>query len=403
MELSTGELHVFKSKCVLFATGGFGRMFKTTSNAFANTGDGPAVIFRKGLPLMDMEFYQFHPTGIAGMGILITEAVRGEGGILRNRNGDAFMKDYAPALLDLAPRDLISRAIISELKKGNGMRGDKKIDDYVLLDATHLGKDAINAKLPDIAGFSRTYLGIDPVEKAIPVQPTAHYAMGGIPTDINGRVLSNADGGIVEGLYAAGECACVSVHGANRLGTNSLVDIVVFGRRAGKNMAEYIKGADFGTVSESDGDPVRERLDVLKGKAKGEHGGKISEEMKDTMIENVGIFRNDGDLKTAVDKLLELKKRYKDVRVEDKNMKFNTDILDILELGNLLDLAYVTAVSAKNRTETRGGHSREDYKERDDDLWLKHSMAAEGRSADEIKFEYKKVDISMFKPKARTY
>ena len=280
LELKTGEIHIFKSKAVMFATGGFGRIFKTTSNAYANTGDGPAVLFRRGVPLMDMEFFQFHPTGIAGMGILITEAVRGEGGILRNKKGEAFMQEYAPKLLDLAPRDLISRAIIQELRKGNGVRGDKKIDDYVLLDATHLGKEVIYSKLPDITEFCKTYLGIDPAEKPIPIQPTAHYAMGGIPTDINGRVLSDANGVVYEGLYAAGECACVSVHGANRLGTNSLVDLIVFGKRAGVNMADYIKNADYRNVSESAGDYSKKTIAGLLDGKKGTHGGAILEELQ---------------------------------------------------------------------------------------------------------------------------
>ena len=237
LELATGEIHTFRAKAVLFATGGFGRMFRVTSNAHANTGDGPAVLARRGVPLQDMEFFQFHPTGIKGMGILITEGVRGEGGVLRNRKGERFMERYAPGLLDLAPRDMISRAILTEIASGNGMRGDGRIDDWVLLDATKLGREVLEKKLPDITGFSRTYLGIDPAEAPIPIQPTAHYAMGGIPTDIEGRVIADESGNLYEGLYAAGECACVSVHGANRLGTNSLVDLVVFGRRAGQHMA----------------------------------------------------------------------------------------------------------------------------------------------------------------------
>ena len=242
LELATGEIHTFHAKAVLFATGGFGRMFRITSNAYANTGDGPAVLARRGVPLQDMEFFQFHPTGIKGMGILITEGVRGEGGILRNRKGERFMERYAPGLLDLAPRDMISRAILTELASGNGMRGDGRIDDWVLLDATKLGREVLEKKLPDITGFSRTYLGIDPVDTPIPIQPTAHYAMGGIPTDIEGRVIADEAGDLYEGLYAAGECACVSVHGANRLGTNSLVDLVVFGRRAGQHLAGFVKG-----------------------------------------------------------------------------------------------------------------------------------------------------------------
>ncbi len=401
LELATGEVHVFKSKCVLFATGGFGRMFKTTSNAHANTGDGPAVLLRKGVPLMDMEFFQFHPTGIAGMGILITEAVRGEGGILKNRKGEPFMKEYAPNLLDLAPRDLISRAIIQELKKGNGMRGDQKIDDFVLLDATHLGRDTVNSKLPDIAEFCKTYLGIDPADEPIPVQPTAHYAMGGIPTDIYGRVLRSPGGDTYEGLYAAGECACVSVHGANRLGTNSLVDLIVFGKRAGIAMADYMKNADYGKASESDSEQALKVIGSLLDGKKGLHGGKIREQMQDTMMENVGIFRNQTDLNKAVEKLTELKQSFMEVRVEDKNKKFNTDLLEILELQNLLDLAYITAVSAMNRTESRGAHSRDDFMERNDGEWLKHTMVSTGDG--KITIGYKSVDLSLFKPKPRTY
>ena len=234
LELATGDVHVFHTKAMLIATGGFGRMYRTTSNAYANTGDGPAVLARRGVPLEDMEFFQFHPTGIRGMGILITEAVRGEGGILRNGQGERFMEHYAPTLLDLAPRDMISRAMVTEIQAGRGVLGDPARDDYLLLDATHLGEAVLAKKLPDIRDFCRTYLGLDPVEKPIPVQPTAHYAMGGIPTDLDGRVIADPDGGVYDGLYAAGECACVSVHGANRLGTNSLVDLIVFGRRAGQ-------------------------------------------------------------------------------------------------------------------------------------------------------------------------
>jgi succinate dehydrogenase / fumarate reductase flavoprotein subunit len=401
LELATGDIHIFKSKCVMFGTGGFGRMFKTTSNAYANTGDGPAVLFRKGVPLMDMEFFQFHPTGIAGMGILITEAVRGEGGVLRNKNGEQFMEQYAPTLLDLAPRDLISRAILTELKKGNGVRGDGRIDDYVLLDATHLGKDVIYSKLPDITEFSKTYLGIDPADRPIPVQPTAHYAMGGIPTDINGRVLSDARGGVYEGLYAAGECACVSVHVANRLGTNSLVDLIVFGKRSGIAMADFIKHADYGKVNESDAEPSRIQINGLSDGKAGIHGGKIRSEMQETMMENVGIFRNDDDMKKAVDKIAALKKEFGDVRVQDKSRKYNTDMQEILELSNLLDCAYVAAVSALNRTETRGAHSRDDFPERNDKEWLKHTMVS--KIGNSQKIEYKNVDLSMFRPKPRTY
>jgi succinate dehydrogenase / fumarate reductase flavoprotein subunit len=406
LELSTGELHVFHSKAVLFATGGFGQMYRTTSNAFANTGDGPALLLRKGLPLEDMEFFQFHPTGIRGMGILITEGVRGEGGILRNRKGERFMERYAPTLLDLAPRDMVSRAILEEIRAGNGIRGDRKINDYVHLDATHLGKEVIEAKLPDIADFCRTYQGIDPAEAPIPVQPTAHYAMGGIPTDNDGGVLAEGGGArreiaLVEGLYAAGECACVSVHGANRLGTNSLVDLVVYGRRAGQHIARFVKEADFAPLGgEPEGESRALMARLLDGKM-GPHGGHIREEMRDLMMEKVGIYRKGPEMRQAVRELQGLRERYSEVRSQDRSLRFNTDLLEILELGNLVDLALVTAVSAEHRAESRGAHAREDFPERDDEHWLKHTMIwlEDGRT----RIDYRPVDVSRWEPKPRAY
>ena len=401
VELATGDIHIFTAKAVLFATGGFGRMFKITSNAFANTGDGPAVLARRGIPLEDMEFFQFHPTGIKGLGILITEAVRGEGGILRNNTGERFMERYASTLLDLAPRDMVSRAIMTEIRAGKGIRGDKKIDDYVHLDATHLGKEVLEAKLPDISEFCRTYLGIDPADKPIPVLPTAHYAMGGIPTDVNGRVIANSQGDISEGLYASGECACVSVHGANRLGTNSLLDLVVFGRRAGKHIAEFANNVDQLPTGEAAADTAKQWIARLTDGKKGPHGGHILEEMQVTMMEKVGIYRNDQDMAKAVEKIQELRRRYMDVRVQDKGKSFNTDLLDIIELRNLLDLSLVTAESARNRKESRGAHSREDFPERDDTNFLKHTMAV--LDGDKVRIDYKPVDISVWEPKPRVY
>ncbi len=276
-ELGSGEIHIFKSKAVLFATGGFGRMFKITSNAYANTGDGPAVLARAGIGLMDMEFFQFHPTCLRGMGILITEGVRGEGGVLKNRDGERFMERYAPTLLDLAPRDMVSRAIMTEISEKRGINGDGELDDYVLLDASHLGAEIVEAKIPDIADFCRTYLAVDPAKEPMPVQPTAHYAMGGIPTDVNGRVTTGKV--LYEGLYSAGECACVSVHGANRLGTNSLVDLIVFGRRAGKHAADFIKGADFGHIPEAIEQKWVDRVHILK--TRGAHSRKDFQERDD--------------------------------------------------------------------------------------------------------------------------
>jgi succinate dehydrogenase / fumarate reductase flavoprotein subunit len=401
VELATGELHIFAAKAVLFATGGFGRMFKITSNAYANTGDGPAVLARRGIPLEDMEFFQFHPTGIMGLGILISEAVRGEGGILRNRNGERFMERYSPKLLDLAPRDIVSRSILTEIRAGMGIRGDCKIDDYVHLDATHLGKETLSKKLPDITDFCKTYLGIDPADSPIPVLPTAHYAMGGIPTDIHGRVVKDKDNVIVEGLYAAGECACVSVHGANRLGTNSLLDLVVFGRRAGRHIAEYVKDAPTAAVDDSAAEFAQAWIRRVTDGASGTHGGKITDEMQTTMMEKVGIYRNEKEMQAAVKELQQLRERYQDVRVQDTSKSFNTDLLEIIELGNLLDLSLITATAALERQESRGAHSREDFKERDDDNWLKHSLAyLEG---DAVRLDYKSVDTSIWEPKPRTY
>ena len=401
VELATGELHIFMAKAVLFATGGFGRMFKITSNAYANTGDGPAVCARRGIPLEDMEFFQFHPTGIMGLGILISEAVRGEGGILRNRKGERFMERYSPTLLDLAPRDIVARSILTEIRAGMGIRGDCKIDDYVHLDATHLGQDTLMKKLPDITDFCKTYLGIDPTEAPIPVLPTAHYAMGGIPTDVHGRVLKDANNTIVNGLYAAGECACVSVHGANRLGTNSLLDLVVFGRRAGQHIAEYVKTAKTVEIDQSAADFAEAWLMRITDGTSGTHGGHITDEMQTTMMEKVGIYRNEKEMQTAVDEIQNLRKRYQGVRVQDTSKSFNTDLLEIIELGNLLDLSLITASAALKRQESRGAHSREDFAERDDDNWLKHSLAyLEG---DDVRLDYKSVDTSIWEPKPRTY
>ncbi len=401
VELATGEIHTFAAKAVLFATGGFGRMFKITSNAYANTGDGPAVCARRGIPLEDMEFFQFHPTGIMGLGILISEAVRGEGGILLNRDGEQFMKRYSPTLLDLAPRDIVARAIITELRAGRGIRGDRKIDDYLHLDATHLGKDVLQSKLPDISSFCQTYLGIDPADSPIPVLPTAHYAMGGIPTDIHGRVISDAKGTVIDGLYAAGECACISVHGANRLGTNSLLDLVVFGRRAGQHIADYTKQADLVQPGKDAAEESRAWIDRLTDGKTGPHGGAITDEMQTTMMEKVGIYRHETDMRAAVDEIQALRERYRDVRVQDTSKSFNTDLLEIIELGNMLDLSLITATSAIARQESRGAHSREDFPERDDAAWLKHTLGF--LEQDTVRLDYKEVDTSLWKPKPRTY
>ena len=399
LELATGELHLFRSKAVLFATGGFGRMYKITSNAYANTGDGPALLARAGIPLMDMEFFQFHPTGIKDLGILITEGVRGEGGILRNRHGARFMEEYAPTLLDLAPRDMVSRAIMTEIARGNGVRGDKRIDDYVMLDATHLGRDVVYSKIPDIADFCKTYLAIDPAEMPMPVQPTAHYAMGGIPTDVDGLVTTGTV--TYEGLYAAGECACVSVHGANRLGTNSLVDLVVFGRRAGQHLARYVKEAAMPAIPNGAEEQGVKHIERLRDGKKGPHIGPFYNRMQESMMAKVGVYRSEQPMSEAVKEMQALREEYQEVRTEDPSGAFNSDILGILELENLIDLSLMTAASALNRTESRGAHSREDYPERDDAEWLKHSLTT--LQGAETTISYKAVDTSIWKPKPRTY
>jgi succinate dehydrogenase / fumarate reductase, flavoprotein subunit len=394
----TGDLHVFHAKATLFATGGFGRVWSITSNAHANTGDGPAIALRAGLPLEDMEFYQFHPTGIYRLGILITEGVRGEGGILRNDHGERFMEKYAPTMKDLASRDVVARAISKEIREGRGINGKK----YVYLDATHLGADVIENKLPDIADFCRTYLGIDPVKEPMPIQPTAHYAMGGIPTDIDTQVITDAHNTVLTGLYAAGEVACVSVHGANRLGTNSLLDLVVFGRRAGLAMERFCSTAEMPGLPANPTARTEERFArIMATESGGEHAATLREEMQDEMQDNVGIFRTREGMQHALDKIRELKERYGRVQVMDRGKRFNTDLLEAWELGNLLDLAEVTTVCALNRQESRGAHMREDFEKRNDAEWMKHSMAHAEDGG--IRIDYKPVTITRFEPKERVY
>ena len=403
-ELATGELHVFQGKSIVFATGGFGKIFKTTSNAHTLTGDGVGIIYRKGLPLEDMEFYQFHPTGLAGLGILLSEAARGEGGILRNASGERFMERYAPTIKDLAPRDMVARAMANEVREGRGAGPNK---DYVLLDLTHLPPEVIDAKLPDITEFARTYLGVEPYTEPVPVFPTAHYAMGGIPTNIKAEVLSD-NKTVVKGLYAAGECACVSVHGANRLGTNSLLDINVFGKRAGIYAVEYAKDADFVPLPANPAGEVIAMIDAVRNSKGTEKVAVLRKELQDTMDLNAQVYRTEDSLNEALEKIAELRDRYSRISVQDKGQRFNTDLLEAIELGFLLDLAEVLAFTARERRESRGGHYREDFEERNDKKFMVHSMAyltdkKPKKPGDNIKIDWKPVTITNYPPMERKY
>ena len=370
-ELATGEIHVFQAKAVVFATGGAGKIYKTTSNAHTLTGDGMALAYRRGIPLEDMEFFQFHPTGLAGLGILLSEAARGEGGILRNSEGERFMERYAPTIKDLAPRDIVARSMANEVREGRGAGPNK---DYVLLDLTHLEPAHIDAKLPDITEFARTYLGIEPYTEPVPVYPTAHYAMGGIPTNIEGEVLRNATD-VIKGLYAAGEVACVSVHGSNRLGTNSLLDINVFGKRAGRAAAAYAAVAPFVEMPPSPATSVEAGLEAIRTRPNGERVADIRRELQETMDANAQVFRTSESLTQALSDIKALRKRYEAVSVQDKSRTFNTDLLEAVELGFLLDIAETVVVGALNREESRGGHFREDFPDRDDARFMQHTMA----------------------------
>ena len=398
-ELATGELHVFRAKAVLFATGGYGRMFRVTSNAHALTGDGPAVVWRRGIPLEDMEMFQFHPTGLARLGVLLSEAARGEGGIVLNSEGERFMERYAPTIKDLAPRDMVSRAIYQEIKEG---RGGGPTGDWMYLDISHLDPKVIEEKLPDITEFARIYLKVEPMNEPVPIQPTAHYAMGGIPTDTDGRVVVGADEAVVPGLYAAGECACVSVHGANRLGTNSLLDLVVFGRRAGDDAASYIGEADLAMPPEHPERPTLELLDGILGRTTGDNAGEIRKELQDNMFDLAFVVRSDESLTKMQQILASLRERYERVAITDKGGLYNTDLMETVELGYLLDCADALVAGALVRTESRGAHFREDHPLRDDANWLKHTLATREQDGT-IRIEYKPVKMGPYVPMERKY
>ena len=389
---------------MVFASGGCGKIFKTTSNAHTLTGDGMAIALRSGLPLEDMEFVQFHPTGLAGLGILVTEGARGEGGILRNSDGERFMERYAPTIKDLAPRDIVARAMANEVREGRGCGPNK---DYVLLDLTHLEPSHIDEKLPDITEFARTYLAVEPHHQPIPVFPTAHYAMGGIPTNNETEVYFNSEE-TVQGLYAAGEVACVSVHGANRLGTNSLLDINVFGKRAGRKAAEYAASAEFLPVPDDAADRVLGLLDTLRENKGTEKVGAIRADLQKTMDADMQVFRTEETIRRALKVISELEERYENISIQDKGKRFNLDLLEAVELGFLLQLAKVMSVGALHRQESRGGHYREDFPKRDDMNFMKHSMVyldpeSEFEGVKGLRFDTKPVIYTRYEPKERKY
>ena len=389
LNISTGELHAIKAKAVILATGGCGRVYCRSTNALINTGDGMAIAYRVGAPLKDMEFVQFHPTTLYGSNILISEAARGEGGYLINNKGQRFMEKYAPRQMELAPRDIVARAIETEINEGRGFEGK-----YVHLDLRHLGKDKINEKLPQVRELAINFAGIDPVEEPIPVQPGQHYSMGGISTDLSGAT-------VIKGLYAAGECACVSVHGANRLGGNSLLETVVFGKRAGAVAAEYALKKSFNEFPKNALLEEEKKIAMLLNRKEGERVSSIKNEMQEIMDRNVGIFREKKSLKKAQQKIRELKERYKSLFIEDKGRVFNTELISALELGCMLDLAEVIVAGALAREESRGSHFRTDYPKRDDENWLKHTLVY--YTKDGLALNYINVTITKFKPKERTY
>jgi len=398
-ELATGDLHVFETKACLFASGGFGKMFKVSSNAHTLTGDGPGLLYRRGIPMQDMEFFQFHPTGIYKLGILLSEAARGEGGILRNADKERFMERYAPTVKDLAPRDMVSRAIQTEINEGRGAGPNK---DAVYLDLTHLPPEQLDAKLPDVTEFIRTYEGIEPKTEMALIQPTAHYAMGGIPTNTDGEVVVDAFGTVVHGLYAAGECACVSVHGANRLGTNSLLDIVVFGKRGGAAMASYVAKADHPEPIKGVEDDVRGRIEQVKANTGGEKVADLRARLQDEMMAKASVFRTGESLASCLGTVRSLKDAYEKISVDDRGSVFNYDVVEALELGYLLELAEALVVSGQARTESRGAHSRDDHPQRDDANWMKHTLARRNEDGS-ITLDYKPVVGGAYQPMERKY
>ena len=405
LEMETGKVMILQARATLFATGGAGRIFQASTNAFINTGDGLGMATRAGIPLQDMEFWQFHPTGIHGAGVLISEAVRGEGGYLMNKVGERFMERYAPNAKDLASRDVVSRAMTIEINEG---RGCGKDEDYLLLKLDHLGADVIKSRLPGIRELAIKFSHVDPINEPIPVVPTAHYMMGGIPTNRHSQVVTPYKTGpeeVVAGFYAVGECACVSVHGANRLGTNSLLDIVVFGRAAGIQVLKDLeKNPHHQSLPTDAADKTMARLARLNNQKNGERVAQVREAMKRTMQTYCGVFRIPDRLKQGVTKISEIAERVANTEIEDKSQVFNTARIEALELDNLIEVALATMISAEARTESRGAHARDDFSERDDENWLKHTLFFR----DERRLDYKPVrlkplTVESFPPKPRTY